>query len=603
VSKRIDKDRLSPEGSAPSEESRRGVSRVDTLPDEFIKLLQKSELAIGDVIAGRFKLVEPLGDGAMGQVFVAENLAIGRKVAIKVLKNELLADPSFRQRFQQESEAIAAIEHRNVARFLDLVVGDPTFLVMEYVRGQTLDQVLEKEQQLAPMRAASIALRLCWALEAAHEAGVIHRDIKPSNVILTPDLESGEEPKLIDFGLAKLAHAAVKAGLTRTGQIVGTPEYMAPEQIANKSVDARSDVYALGCLLYELVSGRPPFEGSDDVQVLYQQLHDAPQPVERFAPKAPKALRQVLERALAKKPEDRFQSMREMAAALESIDAAEPDGREPTGRHVPGSTHRVKKPGPLTPRLLRAAGIAALVGIGAGFGLGRLHRHAPLPAPTALLLISSPAGASVQLDGKPLKETTPTTVRGLSPGAHTVRMQRGKQAVVERQITLGADERAVMNIVLPPASHPVEVHSAPEGGSVYLDGKLAVGETPTMIEVTDEDFHEVRVEKNGFETATRALTPDDHDPTIRISLTPERQPRGTLMVDSNVASEVWIDGIDRGYTTPTLGIHVSVGEHVIEVRDGSGRKAEARVKIAQGETRRLLLSPEGPGGGSGGKGP
>src|SRR4051794_14375698 len=272
------------------------MSRVDTLPEDFLNLLKTGPLQIGDVIAGRYKLIERLGDGAMGQVFVAENLAIGRRVAIKVLKTELLADPSFRQRFQHEAEAIAAIEHRNVARFLDLVVGDPTFLVMEYVRGPTLDDILEKEKRLPPPRAVRITQRLCWALEAAHSAGVIHRDIKPSNVIVAPDLENEEEPKLIDFGLAKLAHAAVKAGLTRTGQIVGTPEYMAPEQISNKPVDARADVYALGCLLYELLTGRPPFEGSDDVQVLYQQLHDTPAPLAKFIQGPPPALQTLISR-------------------------------------------------------------------------------------------------------------------------------------------------------------------------------------------------------------------------------------------------------------------------------------------------------------------
>src|SRR5262249_29868424 len=154
-------------------------------------------------IAGRYQLVEALGDGAMGQVFIGENLAIHRRVAIKVLKAELLANPSFRKRFQHEAEAIAAIDHRKVGRFFDLIVADPTFLVMEYVRGPTLAEVIKKEKRLEPVRAINIATRLCWGLAAAHEAGVVHRDIKPSNVILAPDPELGEEPKLIDFGLAK----------------------------------------------------------------------------------------------------------------------------------------------------------------------------------------------------------------------------------------------------------------------------------------------------------------------------------------------------------------------------------------------------------------
>jgi tRNA A-37 threonylcarbamoyl transferase component Bud32 len=605
VSKRTDKDWLTPVPPTPpgtppkgdpapapmpaAPRHKSGASRVDTLPEDFVKLLNTGPLTIGDVIAGRYKLMERLGDGAMGQVFVAENLAIGRRVAVKVLKTELLADPSFRQRFQHEAEAIAAIEHRNVARFLDLVVGDPTFLVMEYVRGPTLDDLLEKEKKLDTRRAIEVTKRLCWALEAAHQAGVIHRDIKPSNVILSPDLETGEEPKLIDFGLAKLAHAAVKAGLTRTGQIVGTPEYMAPEQIANKPVDARSDVYALGCLFYELLTGRPPFEGNDDVQVLYQQLHDNPQPIEKLLPNAVKELKNVMTRALAKKPEDRFQSMREMAMALEGVPDEKHDGDETSPRF---QTQRVKLPPRFTPRIMRLMALAGVACLGIGFGAAKLIGRSG-GGGTALLLVSTPGGAAIELDGKPLEESTPTTVRGLPPGSHSVKMRKGKMAVVERQLTLAAGERAVMNVVLPPASHQVEVHSAPEGASVYLDGKLAVDETPTMVEVSDDEFHELLVQKNGFETAMKALTPDDHDPTLRVSLTPEKQPRGTLMVDSNGAAEVWLDGVDSGYTTPTLGIHVPAGLHTVEVRDGANGKVSAKVKIEQGQTLRLLLSPGG----------
>ena len=582
MSKGTDKDAVTPAG----EEPRRGGSRVDTLPEDFIRLLHPPQLKIGDVIAGRYQLVERLGDGAMGTVFVAENVAIGRRVAVKVLRHELLVDPSFRQRFQHEAEAIAAIEHRNVARFLDLVVGDPTFLVMEYVRGPTLDAVLEKDRKLPVKRATHITERLCWALEAAHAAGVIHRDIKPANVILSPELEHGEEPKLIDFGLAKLAHAAVKAGLTRTGQIVGTPEYMAPEQIANKPVDARADVYALGCLLYELLTGRPPFEGSDDVQVLYQQLHDAPQPLPSQVPEAPRELVGVVMRALAKKPEDRFQSMREMATALQAV----PDGSEDwSAAHVPRTGTRPRARRRSVPRWVPPTlGALALV---LGFGLGRLPHGAQKDA-TALLLISQPQGAAVELDGRPLGEPTPTSVRDLAPGAHAVKIKKGDKAVVERRVQLSPGERAVMNVVLPPSSHSVEVHSAPEGASVYLDNKLAVGETPTMIEVTDDDFHELRVEKTGFETTTRALTPDDQEPVLRLSLTPEKQPRGTLMVDSNGAAEVYIDGVDTGFTTPTLGIHVPVGEHVVELKDGANAHMITRVRIRQGQTARVLLTPQ-----------
>ncbi|MDB4970581.1 MAG: pknB [Myxococcales bacterium] len=568
------------------------------MPEALVKLLQSRPLFVGDVIAGRYKLLQTLGDGAMGQVFVAENLAIGQKVALKVLKQELLADATFRMRFQQEAEAIAAVEHRNVARFLDLVVGDPTFIVMEYVRGPTLAQVIRDKKRLPPLDAMYIAERLCWALEAAHQRGVVHRDIKPSNVILSPDTENEIEPKLIDFGLAKVAAASAEKGLTRTGQIVGTPDYMSPEQIANKEVDARSDVYSLGCLIFELCVGRPPFTGGDDVQVLYQQLQVKPDRVEDHVPDAPPEIDKLLGKALAKEPGARFQSMREMAEAISrarrrvyrsitgeaSVDVPRHSGTQRAVRATGWST-RISWPA--------VAVLVAVVGGLAGYAFSRMNRPIAKIEGGAILVVTRPSGAAVEIDGKLFPEPTPTMIPYLGPGAHTVKLKKGKLGAVERQVTLQNAEHAVVNVVLPPASHKVEVRSVPEGATVYLDGRVAVGETPTTIEVTDDEFHELRVEKSGYETATRALTPDDHDPMFTMALTPEKQPRGTLLVDANTAAEVWLDGVDTGYTTPTLGIHVALGDHMIEVRDGGGHKASSKVHVVQGQTVRLLLSPGG----------
>ena len=201
-----------------------GFSKLETLPEGFAEQMRR-QVEVGDIIGDRYKIVRPIGHGAMGKVYLAENEAIDLRVAIKLLKPELLANTDFRLRFKHEAEAVAAIRHQNVARFLHLVVGDPTFLVMEYVDGPTLHQVIQKEGPLTPRRAADIAVRLAWGLHAAHKAGIVHRDLKPSNILLEPDEESGEVPKIIDFGLAKTA--ASGAPLTRAGQIVGTAQYIA----------------------------------------------------------------------------------------------------------------------------------------------------------------------------------------------------------------------------------------------------------------------------------------------------------------------------------------------------------------------------------------
>jgi tRNA A-37 threonylcarbamoyl transferase component Bud32 len=585
------------------------VSRVDTLPEDFARLLGQKTAGIGAVIGNRFKLLEKLGGGAMGDVYVAENIAINVKVAVKLLKPDLLADAHFRSRFQREAQAIASIEHPNVARFFDLVVGDPTFLVMEYVRGQTLSARLREQKRFPVDEAVRIASKLCQALRAAHAVGVIHRDLKPSNVILSTSLDDTLLPKLIDFGLAKLAARTDEQSLTRTGQLVGTPQYMSPEQIAGKNVDPRSDIYALACLTYEMLSGQPPFTGADDFQILYHQVHEAPRPLRAVVPDAPAALEGVLACALSKDPAQRYASMGDFAAALRATltDSVNPLSRAQAQKRASelfdntGSHAAMESAPRRTPRdPAKTFAVLAVAVVTLGFGGGYIaSRVGAKPAATvnnkaALFVLSEPPNALVEVDGKALPQTTPAAALDLPPGTHTLKIQRVGTAPVTQTVNLRAGERTAVQVTLPPVTHKVEVRSVPDGASVLLDGRLVLGETPTTIEVTDDDFHELRVEKTGYETQTRPLTPDDKQTSLTISLNQEKNPRGTVIVDGNSAAEVWIDDVNTGYTTPTLGIEVTAGPHTIDVRDGAGRRSQvAKVSVAQGATVRLLLAPGG----------
>jgi tRNA A-37 threonylcarbamoyl transferase component Bud32 len=562
------------------------VSRVDTLTDEFSQLLSRRPYVVGDVIAGRYRLAGILGEGAMGQVFVAENLSIGRRVAIKMLRPELLADAVFRRRFQKEAEAIAAIEHRNVVRFFDLVVGDPTFLVMEYVEGPTLAQVLRQEKRLEVGRALDVARRLAWALDAAHGAGVIHRDVKPSNVLLASDVELGEDPRLIDFGLAKLA-VGVDDPLTKAGQIVGTPHYMAPEQIANKDIDQRSDVYSLGCVLYHMIAGNPPFGGTDDLQILYQQVHREAAPLRANAPNLPAELEALLQKALAKDPARRIATMRELAEALDGF-----------VRSADGVRRRVEpQPGQRRPqraqslwRLLTLTALLACAAAAGGLVLGARHRAAARPAGGALIVTSDPADATVKLDGRALAETTPTVAAGVPAGTHRLQLERAGHAPVEQFVTVRAGERLAVAMTLPQKTRSFTVRTVPAGALVYVDDRLILGETPLAIDLTDDDFHQLRIEKAGFALVTRNVKPEDRVPALDVTLEPEKQALGTLWVDANRAAPVFIDGNDTGLVTPTLGIRVAPGEHTVELRDGSGAvRAASTVKIAKGEALHTTL--------------
>ncbi|MCU1282381.1 MAG: serine/threonine protein kinase [bacterium] len=570
------------------------ASRIDMITEEFARLLSQRPHRVGDVLAARYRIVDRLGDGGMGEVFVAENLSIGKRVAIKVLKAELLADAAFRQRFQHEAEAIAAVDHPNVVRFFDLVVGDPTFLVMEHLSGPTLAAVLKEQTRLELRRALRIARHLCGGLDAAHRAGVVHRDVKPSNIILVSNEETGEEPKLIDFGVAKVASRPVEQQLTLAGQLVGTPHYMSPEQIMGGQIDARSDVYALGCVLYHLVAGHPPFSANEEFKILSQHVNEAPVPLSRVAAAAPPALDVVIERAMAKAPERRFASTREMAKALAEIEAA----LAAADRPPPASAAASLALAPRRRRRWVSHLVVAMLAAAAGLGGARLLRFGDRPkpamAPTGpggmLLVASDPTGATVELDGAPLAETTPTSVRGVAPGAHTLVIRHGSRPAIARKVELAAGERTLIELTMPPSSHPLELRSTPNGARVYLDRRLVDGVTPLTVAVLDDDLHELRIEKLGYETVVQTVAPDDHDASKSFELAPEKFPRGRLLVDASGNAEVWIDGSDTGFSTPTISMPITLGPHRVEVRLADGSSANRKINVHRGETIRLMLT-------------
>ena len=263
-------------------------------------------------LGGRYRVERELGRGGMAKVFLGTDTVLGRTVAVKVLAPQFADDDGFVQRFRREAQAAASIGHPHIVSVFDTGSDDGVhYIVMEYVEGRTLAEFLAGGGRILPDRAIDIAMDVCQALEAAHARGVIHRDIKPGNIMLNPR----GEVKVTDFGIARVTTTADT--VAQTAAILGTASYLSPEQAQGQPVDARSDLYSLGCVVYEMVTGRPPFLGDSPVAVASKQVLEQPVPPSKLNSDVTPDLDAVILRALAKNPANRYQSAEEMRADLE----------------------------------------------------------------------------------------------------------------------------------------------------------------------------------------------------------------------------------------------------------------------------------------------
>ena len=275
------------------------------------------------VLAGRYRLKRLIAKGGMAEVWEAVDDILGRPVAVKILHPHLAADESFRERFRREAIAAARLAHPNVVATFDTGTDEGiTFIVMELVEGSTLRQILNESGPMAPARIVHVGAQVADALHYAHRAGVVHRDVKPANILICPD----GRVKVADFGIAKAVEESEpdrptpSEALTGTGSIIGTAQYLAPEQVDGRAVDGRTDVYALGVVLYEAVCGRPPFTGDTDMAVALKHITTNPAPPGAVRAGVPRALEEIVLRAMAKAPEHRYQSADELRSALLSVD-------------------------------------------------------------------------------------------------------------------------------------------------------------------------------------------------------------------------------------------------------------------------------------------
>ncbi|MCC7370646.1 MAG: serine/threonine protein kinase [Chloroflexi bacterium] len=287
---------------------------------------------IGTVI-GHYKVLKLLGQGGMASVFLAEQLGLRRQVALKLLHPALAQDDIIVQRFLREARIAANLRHDHIVTIYDVGQAEGShYIAMRYIEGESLSQLLHREGPLDPRRALSMLEQIAGALDFAHEHGVLHRDIKPANIMVEP----GDVLTLTDFGIAR---AGGQSNLTSARMVIGTPQYMSPEQARGGSVDKRSDLYALGVMLHEMLSGRPPFSADTTPSLLFMHVHEPPPPLDTVRPGLPRALNGVVARAMAKDPAARYQTARALVdATRDALTGTSPAGHEAAAGAGAGET-------------------------------------------------------------------------------------------------------------------------------------------------------------------------------------------------------------------------------------------------------------------------
>src|SRR5512146_624129 len=312
------------------------------------------------LLGDRYELDGVVGRGGMAEVYRARDLRLDRTVAIKTLRTDLARDQTFQARFRREAQSAASLNNPSIVAVYDtgedLSTGVPVpFSVMECVDGRTVRDLLIEGHRLLPERTLEIVSGVLRALEYSHQAGIVHRDIKPGNVMVTRN----GDIKVMDFGIAR-AMSDAQATMTQTAQVIGTAQYLSPEQARGERVDARSDLYSTGCLLYELLTGRPPFTGDSPVAIASQHVRENPIPPSRLDPSLPPWADSIVLKAMAKSPADRYQSAAEMAADIQRAAS----GMQVAAMAAPPT--RAERYGDYTDRTQRMGPAAMMAGPGTG---------------------------------------------------------------------------------------------------------------------------------------------------------------------------------------------------------------------------------------------
>jgi serine/threonine protein kinase len=565
------------------------------------------------VQVGRYQVQRVLGKGAMGVVYLAYDPQIGRRVALKTVKPAEGARPEeleeSRVRFLREARAAGKLLHPNIVTIFDVFeAGGILYIAMEYVEGVLLDEYCTRRNLLPLDQVTHLGVQALSALDYAHRAGVIHRDIKPGNLMVV----EGQSLKVMDFGLARDSGAS----MSNSGAVIGTPHYMSPEQIQGKTLDGRSDLFSMGVVLYEMLTGERPFQGDTISTVMYRVLNEEPPPVRSLNPKVPEALSQVVRKAMAKSPGERYPSAAALRSALANPEEPDPvqtwvnlerpsvphTQAHPDAPYLPPITakERASKRHTLSRKYGRFAILAVLIVAGAYLGITRYveyrgSKSAPIQPPpsqevlpVALEVDTVPPGAQLFLDGAPVDAVT------LAPNdsrSHAVEARLGCMSA-KAQVT-GASTREKLTLTLAPGPSQFSVSSTPPGARILMDGTDTGLQTPNSVprqdcapfklalSFPDHDGYEVEVDPAKVGKVEATLTPLASHGSLKV-----HYPGGILQV---------FEG-DRALGGSGKPLSLPPGEHTLRFVDRSLRGTrEEKVTIRTGaeETLKVPAFPAG----------
>ncbi|NIR49934.1 PEGA domain-containing protein [candidate division KSB1 bacterium] len=594
----------------------------------------QSDPLLGKTIS-HYRILEFLGGGGMGKVYKAEDIKLKRTVALKFLISEFTRDPQAKARFTHEAQAASALDHPRIGTIFEINETDDghIYIAMAYYDGDTLKMRMDR-RRIGIDEAVHLVTQVGSGLAKAHEKGIVHRDIKPANIIITDE----GFVKIVDFGLAKLGGGT---RITQTGTSMGTPAYMSPEQVKGLDVDHRTDIWALGVILYELLTGQLPFKGDNQMSLLYNIANEEPPPIRNLNADVPSPIEKIVEKAMAKSPEDRYDQIQHMTDDLFNVksDVTHKDETSPSpapdeetltrmavddknlqqqkitgGQTISIDSDKQPPRFRIMPKVVLPLALFVLVVVA---GIANLPKIQSLFDDQSgyLQINSEPEGAEILIDGKATGKKTPALLGSLNPGKHMLSLRLPGHE--EWSYTFTVTEHDTLSKVAPLVPDTtkfasLDINSNPIGAAIILDSRDTGQRTPAVLKNLQPGSYHIRLKKDGYlvaektfdltsaqQTAWSPALVKESQSTTKASTntgkeTTDTQPpiksTGKLHVDSQPSGAlIYLDGESTEETTPHTFQNLAAKEHNVRVTLEGYLNKETKVTIEPDRQNRINL--------------